>query len=220
MLIKKGEDGFTLIELLLIIAIVGILATMSVPIIGENLKRWRTDQFARSVLTAHQAARFHAITKKTLIQVRYLIDQDKLNFYFCSDTKASGLCKNGKWNRYAVMSPLNPPTEGVELWSVGTKKSGEACMYYKPSGQRLKPQSRDGATGEGCPGGNSIGTGVHITWVPNPEVSNQANHCKWNTIFHMGNATSSPTLIPYGAYPNDDGPFQDWTIGDKPPCAG
>lgn len=207
-----GEDkGFTLIEFLLVIAILGILAGMSGPMIGGSLFRWRVDQFSRSVLTTHQAARFHAITNKTQIQVRYFIDQDKIEFYVCEDLDSGGSCTD--WQPFTTMPTLRTPNKDVQFGSVGDKTSGEACSYYKPNGQVAGPYNRDNASGEECPGSDPTGSGIHVTRVPRPDVSDESNHCKWNTIYHPA-STGKSTLLDYGAY----GLF-DHTAGNEPPCA-
>jgi prepilin-type N-terminal cleavage/methylation domain-containing protein len=208
----KDRDGFSLLELLLVIAIFGILATMSVPIIGQTLKVWRTDRFSRSVLTAHQAARFHAITERTLIQIRYNMDKDSIRFFACSNLKDDGTCKAGNWNPYPVLAPIRS-NGTADLWSVGTKTSGEACLYYKFNGQVAGPYDRSGASGEDCTGDTL--SGVHITWKPNPPSANEDHSCKWNTIFHAASGTSNPIMLEYGAYGNFGS-----KIGETPTCLG
>ncbi len=213
----KSRDGFTLLELLLVVAIFAIIATMSVPMIGQSLKTWRTDRLSRSLLTSHQAARFRAITENALVQVRYNISSDRIRFYICKNLNDSGDCPSGSWGSYPDLDQVTFH-ETVDLWSVGDVRSGDACMYYKPNGQTAGPYDRSGTSGEEC-SGNSTGQGVHITWQSNPETAPDGETaCRWNTIYHTATGTSNPVLLDYGAYPGS-GAFGNWSIGTKPSCA-
>lgn len=210
------STAFTITELIIVVAILSVLVTMSVPTLYQSLKEWRVNQFSRSVLTAHQAARFRAITERRHLQVRYDMPENEITFYQCSDINDKGGCDS--WRRYWPMGVVKPSNETVDLWSVGHDKTvAEACMYFKPSGQVFDPVDRSGAPGEDCQG-PALGTGVHVTWRPNPKpATDVSNHCKWNTIYVLG-SSGSPAMLDYGAYPSDKGPFQN-TLGSKPPCA-
>jgi len=217
----RKTDAFTLMELIVVITIISVLASMVVPFAHQSLKEWQVNRFSRSVLTAHQAARFHAITTNRHIQVRYNIPADELNFFQCKDINDKGNCEG--WSRFWKMSILRPSSDSVDLWSVGKDNTvNEACMYFKPSGQVFEPVDRSdtlAASSEDCTG-DSLGSGVHITWYPNPKSpthTDKSNHCKWNTIYIIGQS-GSPAMLEYGAYPTSKGPFRN-TLGDPPPCA-
>lgn len=217
-----SNRGFTLLEVLVVIAIIGLLSSVAVPMLGQNLKRWKTNQWARMVLTSHHTARFHALSKQREVQIRYHLDNsdEKITFHICPRLDNNGECNDDSWKNLEEMNVLKADREYVDLWSVGDKTAGEACLVYKPSGSISQPRDRSSASGEECPGSSTeeVGTGVHITWVPNPDKTQESEHCKWNTIVHPSYGTGNPTLLQYGAYPSSSGPFQSHDISSEPSC--
>ncbi|MFB6344284.1 MAG: Tfp pilus assembly protein FimT/FimU [bacterium] len=214
----RRNSGFTVIEIILVVTIMGVFASMIAPRVQQSLKEWRVNRFSRAVLSAHQAARFEAISENRHIQVRYRIPEDEITFYHCTTLSDSGGC--AEWSRHWRMSTIKPSNDSVDLWSVGDERAvDEACMYFDPTGQILNPVDRSGLSGQECEstGDNNIGSGVHITWKPNPDHEEESNHCNWNTIYVIP-GSGSPTLLEYGAYPDDSGPFQH-TMGSEPSCA-
>ena len=66
-----GDGGFTLIDMLVTIAIVGILAGIAVPTMGDFTSQMRLGQGARDVETELQSARMKAVTSGHAQRVRF-----------------------------------------------------------------------------------------------------------------------------------------------------
>ncbi|MBB3108729.1 type IV pilus assembly protein PilA [Paenibacillus phyllosphaerae] len=62
--LKKNEKGFTLIELLAVIVILGIIAAIAVPLIGNIITKSRTNADLSTARQIYDAARLYAIGEK------------------------------------------------------------------------------------------------------------------------------------------------------------
>ncbi len=67
----RSESGFTLAELLLAVAVAGVLAAISVPVIMESTARNRLWTGSEAVGAHIRQARLKAITRNTTFQVRF-----------------------------------------------------------------------------------------------------------------------------------------------------
>jgi general secretion pathway protein H len=74
---RRGERGVTLIEIAVILAIVGIMALVMAPAIGEWVDNFRIRQSARDISSTLQEAKMKTISTRT---------QHTVNFYEANNT--------------------------------------------------------------------------------------------------------------------------------------
>ena len=99
---KKAGSGFTLLELLVVLVIVGILATITIPNYSRLVERTKLHDVESSLALFYQAERMYRLDNNTygtdanLIAGRYLPDPDAGN-------------QNKDWN-FTVTIPAPPAT--------------------------------------------------------------------------------------------------------------
>ncbi len=90
----KGSPGFTLIELMIVVSIVGILATIALPM------------YQHSVIRAKEA-----VLKEDLFQMREAIDQ-----YYADHGEFPPTLSTLVEKRYLRTIPVDPFTDSSETW--------------------------------------------------------------------------------------------------------
>jgi len=92
MRIKRG-NGFTLIELLIVIAIMGIMATIAVPSYQTFMAQRRLNGAARQVMSDLMAARMQAITQNNEFKVFF---PDSHQYQILDDDNNNGTADTGE----------------------------------------------------------------------------------------------------------------------------
>ena len=59
---QSAATGFTVVEMLMVVAIMGVLATIAIPLTTSAMKNYRLDAAVDSVTGAIQSTRYQAIT--------------------------------------------------------------------------------------------------------------------------------------------------------------
>jgi prepilin-type N-terminal cleavage/methylation domain-containing protein len=116
MVVTSGERGFSLIEMLMVVAIIGVLASVALPITGNALRYAKISGDARDLSNAAAVAKMRAASKFT--QVRLFADLTAGSYY---------------------MQTCNTPTAGVPCpaWTTeggSTLLSNTVSFGYSPAG--------------------------------------------------------------------------------------
>lgn len=84
----RSERGFSLIEILLVLAIMGVLAAMAVPMSGNAVKYIRISGDARDISNALAVTKMRAAAKFT--KARLFVDRSSNSYYIQTYDKTSG----------------------------------------------------------------------------------------------------------------------------------
>ena len=68
---STARDGFTLVEVLVVIAVIAILAGVSVPQIGGLMRRYALNSATRQVASVIRSSRYTAVSKNRIVRVRF-----------------------------------------------------------------------------------------------------------------------------------------------------
>lgn len=114
---KLGRQGFTLAELLIVMAIVGILASLAAPAFSQFIKSQRIKSMASDLNASLTLARSEAI---------------KRNSNVTTSPKTAGAWQNG----WQIADPDNPGNN-IEVHSAftGLTVTGPASVTYQSSGR-------------------------------------------------------------------------------------
>jgi prepilin-type N-terminal cleavage/methylation domain-containing protein len=148
---RRGQSGFTAVELLVVVAIIGIIVAVAVPLIAENVRQAKIraagDQFSMSL----KAARMIAVS--THADVAVTVTTDPTNTYSYTDNKGAfrefampdgviiassdnpiTFSPNGSLTGGAVLSTVleTDMTSGViERWTVTTSLMGVSSIDHE-----------------------------------------------------------------------------------------
>jgi prepilin-type N-terminal cleavage/methylation domain-containing protein len=97
---SRTERGFSLIEILLVLAIMGVLAAMAVPMSGNAVKYIRISGDARNISNALAATKMRAAAKFT--KARLFVDLSSNTYYIQTYDKTAG-----SWTTESGTTPLS-----------------------------------------------------------------------------------------------------------------
>jgi len=73
----KEDKGFSLIELAIVIAIIAIMAAVTIPTISQTMRNLKSRTDARNIATALTVAKLQATSQFTRYQVRFSLSQNR-----------------------------------------------------------------------------------------------------------------------------------------------
>ena len=86
-MIMRRDKAVTLTEMLVVLVIIGVLLTVSIPLFSRYGETTKLKTAARSVVTALRTARTYAISRNTTYQVRFevMADDGRHAFFISTD---------------------------------------------------------------------------------------------------------------------------------------
>lgn len=114
--LSRSRAGFTLIELLTVIAIVGILAAILIPVVGKVREKARTAQCASNLRQLGMAALLFADANKGILPVPGIAGQT--GNWAQKITPYLGMDRVSARSRFNCPAAKEPPTENDSTYSV------------------------------------------------------------------------------------------------------
>jgi len=117
----RSASGFTLIEIMIVVAVIGILAGMSAPIVSSAMDRYDIIAAGQQVASTVRAGRFQAIARNDTLRVRF-------------DYPAAG--------QYQVVDTANVKVGEIQRLADGvTFGDGTADVQIDAEGRALAPST-------------------------------------------------------------------------------
>jgi len=123
----SNKQGISSLELAVVLALIAIMATMTIPYLGSWLKHYRVVGASRDVVSTLQEARLKAISDN--LQWRVVFDQNNDTYWLQQGDKLSG---SSSWTTQGGTKSL--PKGVVFTNSGGTDASGQFSIAFSPSG--------------------------------------------------------------------------------------
>lgn len=121
------RHGISSLELAVVLALIAIMATFTIPYLGSWLKHYRIVGASREVASTLQKARIKAVSDN--LEWRIVIDQDRDTYWLERGNSASG---SSTWTMQGSMKSL---PEGVLFTDVnGANATGQFSIQFNPSG--------------------------------------------------------------------------------------
>lgn len=142
---KKNKKGFTLAELLIVVAIIGVLVAISIPIFTSQLEKAREATDAANIRSQYAEVMSEAITEGGNVSGKDLFGAVELKQ------------KKDEWQSTGLKENLEGVYQKVE--GDYPKAGGTAWVEYKDDQVILHYEGGSGSSGSGNAGGGSTGGG-------------------------------------------------------------
>ena len=123
----NSVSGFTLMELMLVVSVLGVLAVVGLPSLGDMVARAETNGASRELQTAFSLAKSEAIKRGQTVSL-------------CASTAGTD-CNADAWNNgWIVFVDANNDADGI----AGSVDAGDTVLqYFDPTGQVTLTSSTD-----------------------------------------------------------------------------
>lgn len=90
----KRDTGYTLTELLMVLLVIVLILSISIPYMAGMISRGKVRAAAREITALFRAARFEAVSKRKYIGFEFLKKEDGYHFRKIQDGNANGIRKS------------------------------------------------------------------------------------------------------------------------------
>ena len=166
---KKNKKGFTLAELLIVVAIIGVLVAISIPIFTSQLEKAREATDAANIRSQYAEVMSEAITEGGNVSGKDLFGAVELK-QKKDEWQSTGLKENLEGVYGQVVGDY--PKAGGTAW---VEYDGEKAILHYEGGSSGSGNAGGGSTGGGSTGGGSDsggGTGGGSGSLANPDDIN------------------------------------------------
>ncbi len=122
----NDKRGISSLELAVVLALIAIMATFTVPYLGSWLRHYRVVGAARELASSLQEARIKAVSNNK--EWRVVIDIDANSYWLEQGDKVND---SGTWTSFGGVKTA---PRGVTITAVGSFTTGQRNIQFNPSG--------------------------------------------------------------------------------------
>ena len=129
---RKNEKGFTLAELLIVVAIIGVLVAISIPIFTSQLKKARLATNQANARAAHAALVAELLDKqKTAGEADYTVSTSKMGDLKDTATALAITTDPSDWKVNDTGATADLDDKEVTVWTVSIQDNGTVTYAAK-----------------------------------------------------------------------------------------
>lgn len=130
--LRKNEKGFTLAELLIVVAIIGVLVAISIPIFTSQLKKARLATNQANARAAHAALVAELLDKqKTAGEADYTVSTSKIDPSNDTVTALAITTDPSDWKVNDTGATADLDDKEVTVWTVSIQDNGTVTYAAK-----------------------------------------------------------------------------------------
>lgn len=130
--LRKNEKGFTLAELLIVVAIIGVLVAISIPIFTSQLKKARLATNQANARAAHAALVAELLDKqKTAGEADYTVSTSKIDPFNDTATALAITTDPSDWKVNDTGATADLDDKEVTVWTVSIQDNGTVTYAAK-----------------------------------------------------------------------------------------